>query len=145
MDDLISMDRRKSFSNLIDKLAAIIEDTKSPGAYHRNMLEILGREVVPTVVETVDGYKKGNEATTRGTDVRALESDLQELMKLTGVREMNVKPGQPYDPDAHELVPDQDPSLVTDRNQRITEVTFRGLFLPGGRTIKARVRIQERY
>ncbi|MGB9597248.1 MAG: hypothetical protein ACPL7B_13285, partial [Candidatus Poribacteria bacterium] len=59
-----------------------------------------------------------------------------------GIKELDVKVGQVYNPDLHELVVINDPSLVTDRSQKISKVISRGLILPNGKFIKAKVSIQ---
>jgi hypothetical protein len=61
---------------------------------------------------------------------------------MTGMKEMDVKPGQVYNPDLHELVISNDPSLVTDREQKVTRIISRGLILPSGKIIKTKVSIQ---
>ena len=63
-------------------------------------------------------------------------------MDLVGIKEMDVKPGQVYNPELHELVIDNNKSMITDRQQKITKVISRGLILPDGKIKKAKVSIQ---
>ena len=96
-------------------------------------------DVVAMVVDAVDREK--NVKVSLDTSV---ESDLKQLLSITGIRELEIKTGQTYNPEIHELVISSDPSLVTDREQKITKIISRGLILPNGKIIKAKVSIQRR-
>jgi predicted metalloendopeptidase len=74
----------------------------------------------------------------------AIEDELKRLLAMANIKELDAKLGQVYNPDLHELVISNDPSLVTDREQKITKVISRGLILPNGKIIKAKVSIQKK-
>jgi len=135
VDEFRGINWRDQFLPLLSRLTDV---SKQPDADSRRSLEAIGREVVPAIVEAADA-----ERNIHGSADSSLESDLKEMMSLTGIREMDVRSGQIYNPDIHELVIDSNPSLTTDREQRITRVISRGLLLPGGRIVKAKVSIQK--
>ncbi len=109
----------------------------SPDNSYKKVAELIAHDVVTVIVSAIDGEKN-----ILGSTDSSIENDLKNLMEILGIKEIEVTPGQTYDPEIHELVIDNSRSMTTDRQQRVTKVISRGLILPDGKIIKARVSIQ---
>jgi len=136
IDELKQINWSEKFSSSVDKLTALVESRNVPEQTNRQIFEAIGRDVIATVVDAVDRNTKNSDP--------SIEEDLKRLLVMTNIKELDVKPGQLYNPDLHELVISSDPSLVTDRDQKITKVISRGLVLPSGKVIKSKVSIQRK-
>lgn len=99
--------------------------------------ELIARDVVTIIVSAIDMEKNIN-----GNIDSGIEKELKSLMELVGIKEIDVKLGEVYNPDLHELIIDNSKSMTTDRQQKITKIISRGLILPDGKIIKAKVSIQ---
>jgi hypothetical protein len=127
------------FAPMVDSLTAKADSTKPSDDVSKQLIDAIGRDVIAMVADAVDREK--NVKVSLDTSV---ESDLKQLLSITGIKELEIKTGQTYNPETHELVVSNDPSLVTDREQKITKIISRGLILPNGKIIKAKVSIQRR-
>jgi len=138
-DEFSKTDWRSQFLPIMDRLdhpelSYDLADDRS-----RRAIESIAHNVIATVVELADSEESNH---TLGKPDSA-EADIKELISLTGIKEMDVKPGQVYNPEMHELIIDNSRSMTTDREQRITRVISRGLLLPDGKIVKAKVSIQK--
>ncbi len=109
----------------------------SPDDSYKKVAELIAHDIVTVIVSAIDGEKN-----IHGSTDSSIENDLKNLMEILGIKEIEVTPGQAYDPEIHELVIDNSRSMTTDRQQRVTKVISRGLILPDGKIIKAKVSIQ---
>ena len=135
IDELKQIKWSEKFIPAINRLTAIAESRNLSEQASRQVLESIGRDIIPTVVDAVDRESTKNPA---------IEDELKRLLAMANIKELDAKLGQVYNPDLHELVISNDPSLVTDREQKITKVISRGLILPNGKIIKAKVSIQKK-
>jgi hypothetical protein len=133
IDEFREIKWSERFTPAIKRLITIAESRNLSKQVPKQELEAIGRDVITTVVGAVDREKNLNPS---------VEDDLKQLLAMVGMKEMDVKPGQVYSPDLHDLVISNDPSLVTDREQKITKIISQGLILPSGKIIKAKVSIQ---
>ena len=133
IDEFRQIKWSERFTPAINRLTTLAESCNLSKQSSKQVLEAIGRDVITTVVGAVDREKNLDSS---------VEDDLKQLLAMTGMKEMDVKPGQVYNPDLHELVISNDPSLVTDREQKITRIISRGLILPSGKIIKTKVSIQ---
>ena len=136
IDELKQVKWSEMFTPAINRLTALVESRNMSEQASRQILEAIGRNVIATVVDAVDRDTKNADP--------SIEEDLKRLLAITNIKELDVKPGQIYNPDLHELVISTDPSLVTDREQKISKVVSRGLILPSGKILKAKVSIQRK-
>jgi hypothetical protein len=136
IDELKQVKWSEKFAPAINKLTALAESRKASEQASRQILEAIGRDVIATVVDAVDRDTKNADP--------SIEEDLKRLLAMANIKELDVKPGQIYNPDQHELVISTDPSLVTDREQKISKIVSRGLVLPSGKVLKAKVSIQRK-
>ncbi|HGE71271.1 TPA: hypothetical protein ENX78_10580 [Candidatus Poribacteria bacterium] len=136
IDEFKQIDWSKKFMPAINKLVTYAKSNNEQNQESKKILADIGRDVIVPIVSAIDREKDKNNIDT------SVEDDLQELLKIAGIKELDVKIGQVYNPDLHELVVINDPSLVTDRDQKISKVISRGLILPDGKIVKAKVSIQ---
>lgn len=122
------------YNSMLDRL---IEASTSSEVRYKKVSELIARDVITVIADAVDIKKN-----IHGSVESSIENDLRTLMDLVGIKEMDVKPGQVYNPELHELVIDNNKSMITDRQQKITKVISRGLILPDGKIKKAKVSIQ---
>lgn len=139
IDELRNMKWSEYFSPMVDNLISTAESAKMSDDASKQLIDVFGRDVVAMIVDAVDREKN-----TKGSLDQSIENDLKELLSITGIKELEVKIGQVYNSETHELVINSDPSLVTDREQKITKILSRGLILPSGKIIKAKVSIQRK-
>ncbi len=134
IDEFQKIDWSKEFMPIVDKLTTCVKSGNEPSQESKQLLAEIGRDVIAPIVIAIDREK--------GNIDPSVEDGLKELMTITGIKELDVKLGQVYNHALHELVVINDPSLVTDRDQRISKIISRGLILPDGNIIKAKVSIQ---
>ena len=137
IDEFKQVKWSEKFTPAINRLTALAESRNVSEQASRQILEAIGRDVIATVVDAVDRESNKNADPS-------IEEDLKRLLAMTNIKDLDVKPGQIYNPDLHELVISNDPSLVTDREQKISKVVSRGLILPSGKVLKAKVSIQRK-
>lgn len=136
IDEFQKIDWSKEFIPVMNKLLTYAKSSDETSQESKQILAEIGRDVVVPIVSAIDKEKNKNNIDS------SVEENLKELLAIAGIKELDVKVGQVYNPELHELVIINDPSLTTDRNQRISKIISRGLVLPNGNIIKAKVSIQ---
>lgn len=119
-------------TNWEEEFSSQLDGLMNPIRFEMGNIEVasrIGREIVAVLIESMD--IKGDKSN---------EDKLGELTSIIGARILNVNVGDVFNPKYHDLIIDD--KLVTDREQRITKVISRGLVLPDGSVIKAKVSIQ---
>jgi hypothetical protein len=137
IDEFKQVDWRKEFIPVINSIIASAESSNEPSQESQQILANIGRDVIVPIVDAID-----REKSKRSLDI-SIDDDLRQLLIIAGIKESDVKIGAVYNQDLHELVVMNDPSLVTDREQKISKIVSRGLVLSNGNIIKAKVSIQK--
>lgn len=134
IDEFGKINWHEKYNSMLDRL---VKALTSPDDSHKKVAESIARDVVTVIVNAIDGEKN-----IHGNVDSSVENDLKNLMEIVGIKEIEVMPGQVYNPQIHELIIDNSRSMTTDRQQKITKVISRGLILPDGKIVKAKVSIQ---
>ncbi len=134
IDEFNRINWHEKFSSMLNRL---VKALASLDDNHEKVAELIARDVVAIIIDAIDGEKS-----IHGNVDSSIENNLKSLMEILGIKEMEVSPGHTYNSQIHELVIDNSKSMATDRQQRITKVISRGLILPDGKIIKAKVSIQ---